>query len=290
MERHKIYFGKTGLTSTSANAIANKAKEYISAEEIALQKISFIGSSASLISSDVEKVISVGMGGDKLAEIEDKLNLISNMKSLQAWLREAIKAKETLTNEVSKTTLHSWANKNNIELPNYVQVEALTEDEYLGALSVKERNEYYSLETYCAVIGNFIHLNGPLNKARKELSETIAKPNKIVGEGANAIIYSYEPSVSEREVDNVFFKLTKKHREAQAQLNKLKHAMEMALEKSKAEANAINSEAYDKYTSETEKLKMQYNKWKLEALAEIRDLKIQIPTALKDTFDFVNKL
>lgn len=290
MERHKIYFGKTGLTSTSANALANKAKEYIAAEEIRLHNISFVSSSASLISSDVEKVITVGMDSGALTQVEEMLNKISEMKSLQAWLREAIKAKETLHREISGTTFEKWAKQANKELPVYEPIKPMTEDEYLGNLSIKERNEYYSLEQFAAVLGGFIHLDGPLNKARKYLSEKMANPNKISGEGANAIVYSYTPSVPERDVDTVFFKLTKKHREAQAQLNKLKHAMEVALQKSEAEANAQNQKLYDAYNVEYEKLRMEFSQWKLNALSEIRDLKIQIPNSLKETHDFLTKL
>lgn len=290
MERHKIYFGKTGLTSTSANAIANKAKEYISSNEIALKNISFVSESASLISSNVTKELSFGMGGDKLNELEAVLKRISDMKSLQAWLREAIKARDVLKNEITNTTFDKWAKANNIDVPNYIMHQAMTEDEYLGSLSVKERNEYYSLETYCAVLGNFIHLDSPLNKARKELAEKISKPNRIAGDGINAIIYSYVPSVSEREVDNMFFKLTKLHRESQAQLNKMKHTMEVALEESKTHTDIENSKAYEKYTEEMEKLRMQYNQWKDQELKNIRDLKIQIPNSLKEIYDFVNKL
>lgn len=290
MERHKIYFGKTGLTSTSANSIANKAKEYIASEEIALSKISFISSSASLITSNIEKIITTGISGDVLNELEDKLDKIASMKSLQAWLREAINAKEVLKREIISTTLEKWAKNLGKEIPKYEPLKPMTEDEYLGSLSLKERNEYYELETYCAVLGGFIHKDGPMNNARKELAEKIANPNRISGEGVNAIIYSSSPSVPERDVDSLFFKLNKKHREYQAQLNKLKHAMDDALRKSEAEVHAKNEIAYAEYNAAYETLNMEYSKWKLNSLNEVRDLKIQIPNSLKAVYEFINKL
>ena len=41
-EIDKIFFGNNGLTSTSANYIANKAKEYIAELEIKFSKIGFV--------------------------------------------------------------------------------------------------------------------------------------------------------------------------------------------------------------------------------------------------------
>lgn len=106
----------------------------------------------------------------------------------------------------------------------------LTEQEYYASLPIKERNRYYQLETVAAVIGKYIHPNDVLSDERKKLKYRIQHPHQVDGKGRDALIYTYEPSVSAEDVDNTFYELQKKHREVQAQLNSMKHDCEVAVE------------------------------------------------------------
>lgn len=48
---NKVFFGESGLTSTSANHVANLAKEFISSNENYLNNISFINCKIGIIVS-----------------------------------------------------------------------------------------------------------------------------------------------------------------------------------------------------------------------------------------------
>lgn len=49
---NKVFFGENGLTSTSANHIANLAKEFISTNENYLNNISFVNCAIGLIGTN----------------------------------------------------------------------------------------------------------------------------------------------------------------------------------------------------------------------------------------------
>lgn len=84
MQKDLVFFKKEGeegvaLTSTSANHIANLAKEYIQGE-----------------SSEV------------LDSLQSLLEGVAQTKSLIAWLREGIKAKENLMKGLQTISLEDW--------------------------------------------------------------------------------------------------------------------------------------------------------------------------------------
>lgn len=111
MQKDLVFFKKEGeegvaLTSTSANHIANLAKEYIQGVETQLNNICFF---------NVEGV--------------------AQAKSLIAWLREGIKAKENLMKGLQTISLEDWCRENGTirpESPTYGHV--LTEVEYYAYL------------------------------------------------------------------------------------------------------------------------------------------------------------
>ena len=104
MEKDKIFFSpeNQGLTTTSANHIANLCKEAYMALEKELDEIQFVNSSVKLISSDSRNVLSEGI--TEVDSLQPKLLRIAQLKSLIAWLREAIKAKERLISEAKNLT------------------------------------------------------------------------------------------------------------------------------------------------------------------------------------------
>ena len=112
-----VYFSDNGLTTTSANHLANKAKEYVAQLESELKNISFVKEEMQLLDSAVSRVTKTGCSDGELDKFEQKLNIIAKAKSLCAWLREAIKEKENLTDAIKKKVLLIWANDNSIDYP-----------------------------------------------------------------------------------------------------------------------------------------------------------------------------
>ena len=297
MQKDLVFFKKEGeegvaLTSTSANHIANLAKEYIQSVETRLNNICFFNAEIALIGSvGGANTIQTGETSEVLNNLQSLLEGVAQAKSLIAWLREGIKAKESLMKGLQATSLEDWREENGLtspETPNRGHV--LTEIEYYASLPIKERNRYYQLETEAAVLGKYIHPDGHLSDARKELKDKLQHPHKVDGKGRDALIYTYTPTVSVAEVDNVFFELQKKHREIQAQLNAMKYSCEQAINDSTNKVNTEYMIALQKYQAELKDVLGAFKTWKDEKSQEYSKLKIVIPHSLMGIYNTINSL
>ena len=297
MQKDLVFFKKEGeegvaLTSTSANHIANLAKEYIQGVETQLNNISFFNVEVALVGSvGGASTIQTGESLEVLDSLQSLLEEVAQAKSLIAWLREGIKAKENLMKDLQTISLEGWCKENGIakpEAPNYGHV--LTEIEYYASLPIKERNRYYQLETEAAVLGKYIHPDGHLSDARKELKDKLQHPHKIDGKGRDALIYTYTPTVIVAQVDNVFFELQKKHREVQAQLNAIKYNCEQAINESTNKVNTEYMAASQKYQAELKDVLGTFKTWKDKKSQEYSKLRIVIPNSLLGIFYTINSL
>lgn len=280
------YFGESGLTSTSANYICNLAKESYEKLESKLNATSFLEEYITIIGARAETRVSLA-SKELLNTAPVMLKEIYNLKSLIAWLREAIKEKENLfkANKAFVSEEHAIliANKP-------IREEYLTEQDVIESWSVKEQEEYLSLETKCAVIGKYIHPNGPLSRAKKDLSFRISHPIVTECSGRDTIVRRYQAVTTEEEVDALFFSLQNKHRELQAQLNGIKHKIEVIIREdmqSKDEEYRLELEAYHAKLAE---LREEDKRTRIERDKEIEALKIIIPNDLKATYDSLTKL
>lgn len=145
----------------------------------------------------------------------------------------------------------------------------LTEQEYYASLPIKERNRYYQLETVAAVIGKYIHPDDVLSDERKKLKNRIQHPHQVDGKGRDALIYTYEPSVSAEDVDNTFYELQKKHREVQAQLNSMKHDCEVAIEESTNKSNTEYAVASSEYREALKAIMLPSRHGRMQSLKSI---------------------
>lgn len=291
MKKDLIYFNESGLTSTSANHIANLAKEYYQTLETKLENIKFYDEKISLISSSDSKLLRGGIAPSTLEEIKSDLYKIADAKSLIAWLREAIKAKDNLLREIKNTSLAKWCSSNNIDYPEIPEMEdIMTEDEYLSTLSVKERNRFFYLQTMCSVLGQYIHPNGTYSHERKSLKNKIQNPNSLSGSGRDAILYSYTPTISLDSVDELFFELQAKHREFQAELNGMLHKMQQAIDADEVAKRAEHTAKMNEYGAFIEKYNAEYRKSLKEKEIEISKLKIIIPNSLTEIYEKVSAL
>ena len=297
MQKDLVFFKKEGeegvaLTSTSANHIANLAKEYIQGVETQLNNISFFNVEVALVGSvGGANTIQTGESSEVLDNLQSLLEGVAQAKSLIAWLREGIKAKENLMKGLQTINLEDWCKENGMvkpETPNYGHV--LTEAEYYASLPIKERNRYYQLETEAAVLGKYIHPDGHLSNARKELKDKIYHPHKVDGKGRDALIYTYTPTTSITIVDNVFYELQKKHREIQAQLNAMKYSCEQAINESTNKVNTEYKEAAYRYNAELKDVLASFKTWKDEKSQEYSKLKIVIPHSLMGIYNTINSL
>lgn len=309
MKADYIYFGENGLTNTSANHVANMAKESIRNVASELEAISFYSMTVSLISGGTRQQAKIGSTREQLDGVMKSLETVGEANALIAWLREAIKARERLLTEVKDMTLETycrdilggvempqpdknilyWIEVHGYTLPdvngefpgvstnriignavsrieNYCKKfgltmptqpkkeEAMTEDQYMATLSVKDRNRILTLGAKASSIGKYIHENGHLYKERELFRQTLAHPIYKEGEGANMILGRYEPSVTPDEVEALFFRLAAEHRAIQAELNGLLAERDRTIEADKQKKAAEWQEAQAAYSREINSL------------------------------------
>lgn len=296
MQKDLVFFKKEGeegvaLTSTSANHIANLAKEYIQGVETQLNNVCFFNAEVSLVGSTGASIIQTGGTSEVLNNLQSLLEGVAQAKSLIAWLREGIKAKENLMKDLQNIGLEGWCNENGLAYPEAPsRGHVLTEVEYYASLPIKERNRYYQLETEAAVFGKYIHPNGHLSDARKELKDKLQHPHEVDGKGRDALIYTYTPTVFVAEVDNVFFELQKKHREVQAQLNAMKYSCEQAINESTSKVNTEYMIASQKYRARLKEILGAFKTWNDEKSQEYSKLKIVVPNSLLGIYNTINSL
>ena len=293
-DKNKVFFGEGGITSTSANNIANIAKEFVQNLQNENDAISFLDCRVSLMTSPQDaKNIAYGVKSDVLVKIPDNLQKITEANALIAWLREAIKAKEAEIEAATKMPFDDYLKAENIEKPERPQpgdYNIAEFDDVLATLTVKEREEYYRLETKCAVLGKFIHPNGSFSQARKALQQNTLQPVTVQGEGQNAMVYEYTPSIEQKSVEDLFFNLQAEHRNTQASLNAIKYKIQQKVyELNQKENNKLSADMYE-YNNVCKKLNIDYNAYKEKKSAELSKLKIIIPNALEAIFDIMNKI
>ncbi len=293
MKKDMIFFSEDGkgLTSTSANHIANLAKEMIQELETSLAELTFYSTTVTLIGAPGPNVLNQGATDGDVEATIGKLHRIADAKSLIAWLREAIKAHERLLTENSRLTLADFAKEQGIELPEQPKLApSLTEDEYFASKSMDERCRYYSKETLAATLGKAIHPGGEFAEARKALQTKAQKPNNVEGNGRDTLIYSYTPTVSGEVVEDVYFRLQKQYREAQAQVNSMKSECRKALEESAIAVKTEYTKAMSEWTAERRLVEARHAEYIQRRAKEIADLKIRIPESLQEIYDTVSNL
>ena len=286
-----VFFSENGLTSTSANHVANLAKEYVQDEEMQLNSVRMVNCYVSVIGSSEKTQILKGTDDSWLRFYTESVNGVTDAKSLIAWLREAIKAKEQMLKDIDSKDIEEWAEENNITLPERPAKRSVpTREELIAELDIKERNRIYRLETEAAVIGKCIHPNGQFSDARKELHNRLSTPIEIKGEGRDALVYSYEPSCDFNDVDNIFFELQKWHRESQAELNSILFKIDERVKNEEISANAEYIEARKSYERDYDTVRAEFKLWKDKESKRVSSLKIAIPNDLKKIYERVSKL
>lgn len=291
MDKNTVFFGESGLTSTSANHVANLAKEYAQKQESELNAVCFYNTQIGLIGTDVKNTVSVGISEDQLLEIPAKLEEVMKAKSLIAWLREAIKAREAMFDAVNKKDIEDWFKERGLEFWNAPsRPTPLTKDDILATMNIKERNHIYTLETMCAVIGKYIHPDGNYSNARKKLAKITNASFEVHGEGRDAMVYEFKSTVNLEDADEMFFKLQAEHRANQAELNKILHDIDERVREANMAQNAQYAEKLREWDVAGKKQLTEFEAWKSEETKRISDLKIVIPDHLRGIYETVNAL
>ena len=285
MEKDKIFFGESGLTTTSANFTCNIAKELYRGLEQELQSIVFYTITVKLLDSSEVNLIREGV--TTVSDVKQKLQDIAQLKSLIAWLRESIKAKERLIKEAENTSYEDY----DLEVPERPErAEYITEDDVIGMWSIKQRNRYYYLDTLCATIGQYIHPDGIFAKEREQLQKILHEPHKVLGSGRDTLLYNYTASVTPGEVEDTFMDMQQTYRGYQAELNSLKHQAQEAVQLDQATKNGQYSLELQNWQGQMAVIDAVLKEKRHQATVTAQNLKIIIPDSLKPIYEKVQKV
>ena len=293
MKQDNMFFGEEGLTTTSADFIANLAKEMLHKDNEKIENCSFVCEQISPYNNPGKAEISLGMEEAEVREIPAIMERILHLKLLISWLREAIKAKGRLLKDVEEMEIGSlkWHELGFAKVPSYPLLEReMTKEDYMGTLSIADRSKMYKLQTRAAVLGKILHKDGTFERARERLYACMTKSREVEHLGSGNIIHNYKPSVDSDIVDEVYFKLSTEYRESQAGLNAYLHDMDAALKQSKIDKAIRYSKGVEEHNQKYNQLSSQLSEWKSKETKRINKLKIIIPDSLRDIYEEVQRV
>lgn len=291
-DKNLIFFREKGITSTSANHLANIAKQLVDHQAAKLEATTFVTTNATLLSSGVEKITQKGYDEETVGEIQPIILEISKMNAFCAWMREAIKAKEEELKDINSLTLERFCEIQKIELKKPpVRLTPLTVDDAIGKIfNIAERFRYYELEATASTIGKYIHPGNKFYNARANMHTKICNPNSTNGSGSEMIIYSHTPSCPPEKVEQLFISLQSEHRANEASLNSMKYKIKEAVDSSEADVNRKYKQELDNYVEHKNELIARMNIFIDEEKVKILNLKIIVPNFLESTFKHLSSL
>lgn len=295
---NNVFFENGFMTSTEAQNICNIAKEAVTNEHERLSAVSFYDTEiASIISP--EAFIKTKISPNDISWISESLDKIGRYNALNAWLKEAIKAKEEAMAEVDTmdvTTLDFYEDYIKPEEPT-ICYDFFDEEQVMSEWSANKLNRYYTLNSEAAVIGKYIHDSGAIAKARKDLVNKMANPSTVSGQGRETIVYKYIPSVDTEVVEGIYMSLLAKHRKLNAELNSLKAEIKETINKKNIEASIAFRDKHteweykiSEYYSLVKQRDAKINEYKISEKERISKLKINVPSSLMDTYKEIKAL
>ena len=282
-----------GITSTSANTLANWAKNEAFAATVELASLTFVNTRVELINGENAKTVGIGSKDpDRVGQLIEK---IAKLNSFSAWMREGIKAKENLLEDLKDLDVENYAELKGIDVPKAPDYpERVVAKDVLDEMDIKKRNNYLRLEAFAAAYGKYVHSTsestGSVARARNELVEKIARPSKIEGSGRDSVIFSYTPSAPLVDVDAMFSALQETQRSYEQQLNAIKYSIESEVNKRNAKALEEYNKALAAYHDEMKALRAALQEYQIKERERIGRLKIVVPDDLKDTYEYLNSL
>lgn len=275
--------GELGMTMTSANKMANLAKERNREAMLFVESLKFYKSVISLLVAPKEKVVlSEGTPGNESTfhTIRSALNTIARYNAFIAWIREAIAAKNALISEANNKTIFQWCKEQGIEYPkapeNNVE-QLLWENRSFGKATIEEMARWYIHQAKASVFGQAIHPSGSIAKAREALMEVNLKPATAVGTGKETIIETKVPTANNEAVTEFYMSLQSEWRHAESAVNESKSRWEAENYENLLRFKNEYNECQRQYEARVNYLKSEWERWIYEECQRIGRLKIRIP-------------
>jgi hypothetical protein len=307
-----VFFSKDGISSSHANHISNLLKEQNTLISKRLAGVKAFTYKVTIDRQD-HKISSTTLVEDGDWEREGRYYALS------AWLREAIKAKNSLLDFYRICDASEFL-EGEETVPEFVDVApvknspigvlAWNENNAIGEFSVAERAEYYGLEARASHIGKYIHVGGVLSNVKNDLAggPMIGFHKLIQGGQPTEIPMFATANFDANTINSEYFRLQAKHREYESKLNFWKARIQNRVTEKNAElqrdftnasvkaSNDYNSLLNDyhsklsKFTGEIEALNSILQTRRLEKIREVSAYKIAIPNEFSDIYQEIDQL
>lgn len=276
MEFNSLFLGAEGRTSTSCNHLSNLAKEYYTNLEKQIKNNSFVTQTVEIVGKTGKTTLITG--SDNLETLESALKEIGQCKALIAYLREGIKAKDSLL-----STIRSYISPEQVEIVQNrpSRGETISNQDIIDSWPLEKRVRYYRLEAFAAVYGKAIHPDGDISIQRNKLRDALSGQAQLQEKAGNLIVFSDEPVADPSKVEDFYFHLQAKYREYQAELNSLKTEIETAVLNHNTQVEVEYESAYAAWDRQNTAITNQVNVLKKEETKRVSQLKIIIPENLQ---------
>lgn len=293
-----IYFGDEGLTSASANHVSAMATVMASDMLAEMNGLRMYEKRMRIMGYEDEVVVEAE--NNTLEAIMQNIGMVCKANSLAAWLREAVKERESAQKYVRDLSFTQWASQEGIDIPNPPTAPVSPcinfEDRKTildAGISIKEYNRYIELNSTLAVYGMFIHDKGILTNEKKNLQRLAKNPTVVKGEGRDTTITTYRVDANaSTAIDSVYAELQSQYRKLQAEKNGIESKwnnlaetyQSKRLEEHQAAIAAYKQRMLD-YSAESQILLNRMSEWKKERLDYLASLKIIIPNDLVSVYE-----
>lgn len=283
--------GKSGLTSTSANHLANLAKQEYARAESELDSVRFTNKFIQVLNAQTGRVLlESGLTAEELKEIKGKLDHIANLKGFIAWLREAINAKDNLLSWFTVyTSFQKWIEEYHPEFIDE-KPEKSKITSAINKMSEHDRAKYYMTEAIAATYGSFIHPNSSGDVAYKNMLKHIQNPREISVLGNDNIITEYAPSIDVEVVEDYLSQIRSQWRGFEASLNCVKAKLEEDdFNESSASSDAFKS-ALLAFNEKRAALMEEYDTYLAGIRKQIQSIKLNVPSVFQETYKHLQSL
>ena len=288
MDKDKIidqrFSDKKGITFTSANHLANVAKEMIEGVDGKYKNISFINEDLSSLTSNRNILVVKGVDNQDLDTIRKGIVLKCKLTSFIAYIRETIKLKDKMIEDINDDRIYNWSGYREIKRPEMIEY---TEDDIVNSWNIADVSKYYSLHAKASVIGKEIHNDGRIDKARSEYYTKLCNKTEVQNNASDTLIYTYSESLDNESVESFYMSLQGKHREIMKEYNFILSKIKTELDSLLKEERLRFELATDDFNEQVRKQMVDYAEYKKEEIQKINSLKIVIPQSLTEIFNVI---
>jgi hypothetical protein len=310
-----VFFGENGLSQTEANHQANMVKEVATIIGRQFQNTAAVTESITINDGNTVKTVKLD-NKTAIADIEIEAELEGELYALSAWLREAIKAKQSVLQLVEHAEDKAFLLPGEV-LPELTmqrpyfkepaKQKTWTAEDILGEFSVAERADYLKKESIAAHLGKKIHAGGILAQIKEELSSFAPFRFQDLNNNGGKHSFPVERTAlyEVKAFNKAFLELQERHRVVEAKLNWYKARIQNTVTERNAEEYAEHRKRYDEAYTLFQKelnvfndhaedvsnriaaLSQTLNQRRLLKIREVSAWKIVIPQKLEETAKFV---